>query len=298
MRPAATPAARLVVPLVAAVLVAGCGGPGDGGSPPVAASAEPTSSPTAEPTQSPTGAASPDPTDAPSSPEDPDSSPSIAAADAPCTAADSRLEPTVTDQASRVQEATADLDGDGADDRVVTYAIEGEDSAVFMLRVITAAEYVVEASLDQASPSAPVEPLGAATIGVDRDVVLVAEGAGASALLVSVWGFAEFDGAPCALVRLPTGDRSELIAVGGSMAAAGGLACRDVTDDGRSELVVTTAERTADDQWQWHEQAWSWTGSPELEPVAEHTGVVETQEELAPRLGLDCPGVQSGGDGS
>lgn len=274
-----------MLPLLLTLVAGGCTGAGDGAD-----------TPAASPTAAPTSTQSPSPSPSPAVGLSPTDEPAEAGG-APCTADDSRLEPGVPGQAERVEEVTADLDGDGAADRVVTYAVEGEDATTFHLRVVTDAGYVVEASLDAADAFAPVQPLGAARIGTDRDVVFVAEAASASAVLVSLWGLAETEGRPCALSRVATDDAEgdPLFRLGGSLAGGGGLACRDVDGDDGAELVVSSTTRTDDERWEWHEQALTWSGSGLLQPVGEDSGTVDSEEETAPYLGLDCDGVASPG---
>ncbi len=231
-----------------------------------------------------------DDSDAASAAEVEDDEPGVAV----CTSDDTQLSPGVPDAATRVEQASGDLTGDGIDDTVATYAIGEGDDAVFLLRVETATGYVVEASLDDAAAMAPVGPLGVADVGPAQGVAMVVEASGAAGVNVALWGLHDHGEGACALrpVTVPDHTVERTFGVGGTTGHASGLRCEDVSGDGGDELVVVTAER-ADDGYDWRETAWRWPGAGALEHVATDEGSVAELEELDGGLGLGCPGVEA-----
>lgn len=209
---------------------------------------------------------------------------------AACTGADSALEPGVPDQAERVEQATGDLTGDGNDDTIITYAV---GDGVFMLRFETASGYVVEASLDDASEVAPVQPLGAASIGGDREVAWVLESTGASGVNVGLWALHEQDDHPCALlpVTIPDHTADRTFSIGGTASGFSALACGDATGDGSSELRVLRAEAAGDDQFTYQTSAWSWDGAGALTFVTGDEGTVDDPAALDDGQWTHCDGV-------
>lgn len=266
--------------LAAALLAAGCTPGEDGG-------ASTTPRPTVTQAATPGG---PSPTTTPA-PAVGDGSPAATGA-SPCRVQATPSQAGAPDEAIRVEQVSGDLDGDGAADRLVTYAADSEDPT-FFLRVVTDAGYAAQAELDQASGFVDVRPLGVTGIGADRPVVFVLEGASASAQLVSLWALHDLPQQPCALRRVtpPGPDAPEIFRVGGSAGGIGGLACRDVAGTDATELVVTSATRAADSRWEWRERAWTWPGAGALAAVSQDAGIVETQQQAADYAGLDCPGV-------
>lgn len=218
----------------------------------------------------------------------------VAANEADCSDADTELGPGLPDVAESVEQTTGDLLGDGQPDQVTTYAIGSGDDAVYLLRVETSSGYVVEASLDDATSHAPVRPLGTASIGGTREVALVVETVGASAVNVGLWALHDFDEQPCALARVTIPDHTTepTFAVGGTVGHASGLSCGDADGDGASELVVVTAESEDGESYDWSESAWRWPGAGELAHVGEEAGT-ESPEELDARMGLNCPSVDA-----
>ncbi len=300
---------------VAALLLAGCGGGGDGSGAsigtPAAASAGPSSagvvaspsgtasSPTgadsstagpatstAGPATSTAGPATSTPTDAPATEQ--------AASDSPCPASASNLDPDLASNAQRVEEAVGDLDGDDRPDRLVTY--KQGDQGSFFFRVVLATGYVVEAPLDQASDMAPVKPLGATTIGADRQVAFVVEQAGASTANLSLWAMPDYPDQPCGLSRVTIADPTSptLFPVGGSAGAGSGLQCRDMDGDGATDLVVRSISAEGDDTYSWSEQGWHWPGQDALRGVGQADGTFhepDDHDEIGSFHSFDCPGV-------
>lgn len=224
---------------------------------------------------------------------EPGQPPTAADRQAPCTDADTQLDPELPDIAERVQQATADVTGDGQADQVITYAIITDQATTFMIRMVTASGYVVEASLDEAVEMAPVQPLGGAAIGSDREVVLVIESSGAAGPNVSLWALHELDDHPCALMRVTVPDHTAGVSfpVRGTIGSSSTLFCDDLNDDGNQELVVRTAEQQPDGGYEVASTGWNWPGHGELQLVTDQVFAVADQADLDGLLDFGCPGV-------
>ena len=305
--------ARRALPaaLAFAVLLSGCGdstastdvgSPTSAGATPTPATSTDTATPaTATASQPPSPI--PTPTTTPlADASRPASDAAAAAAASDCPADASNLEPTLPPDATRAEEATGDLDGDGQPDRLITYRAGGQ--AGFFLRVVLATGYVVDAPLDQASDITHVKPLGAVDLtgspatAPHRQVAFVVEQAGASTDNLSLWAMPDDPLEPCGLARVTLPDTSTptLFPVGGSSGAGSGLACRDVNGDGTTDLVVRSVSSSGDNRYDWSEHAWHWPGADALAPVAQDSGTFQTpgdRDKIDVFYTLDCDGVAS-----
>ncbi len=285
---------RALCALVAAALLAACGGTDDGTPPDDASSGG--ASPTASPSPS---------SPSPSSPSPSSLSPASPAAGTSSTAAAtaSGCEPRADDPpaevpngAEHVAEATGDLDGDGADDRLVTWSVTlGDGQVDHRLRVVTASGRVAEAALDRAGSMADVRPLGTVPVGDGVSGALVVEDVGASSEQVSLWGLHAFDDDPCSLGRLTVADDSYPVTfpVGATAATKVGLRCHEV--DGTPTLTVRTATVDPEDdrQFDWQSADLVWTGAGALQMVSRDTGTVAAAEVDGYGT-IACPGISLG----
>lgn len=251
-------------------------------------------SPSPSPSPGGTESATPDPPSPATSPDD-----AAASGGGPALECEQQLQMDEDPpEAERLEEASADLDGDGAEDRLLTFAFDDGSQTQFFLRVYTDAGFSTEVVLDEASALAPVRPLGGADIGAGRDVAFIQERVGASAAVVTLWGLHDLDAEPCALARVTVPDHTAGVGfpVGGSSGSGSGLVCRDVDGDGADDLVARSVQSVGDDTYESTFEAWSWPGAGALtfvggsdEPATYRHP--EDREEIEASYGLDCAGV-------
>lgn len=201
-------------------------------------------------------------------------------------------DPAIPGDATRVQEAVGDLDGDDVADVLTTYAVDdGAGGEAFSLHVRLGTGRTALHAL-QADSIADVRPLGAADIGAGRQVAFVVEQVGASTVGVALFGLHDFDTEPCELARVTIADPTvppQLPVYGGS-----GLQCRDVDDDGADELVARQVRQVDADTWEWAEQAYTWPGVGALRTALIDDGTYTSPEDdaaIAAVSALECPGV-------
>lgn len=288
---------RALCALVAAALLVGCGGTDDGTTQDDASSAGTSLTASSSPSPSPRPAGQPaSPSPASASPTAERPSPAAAATGAGCEPRADDPPAEVPNGAEHVAEASGDLDGDGADDRLVTWAVTlGDDQVDHRLRVVTASGRVAEAALDRAGPMADVRPLGTVPVGDGVSGALVVEDVGASSQQVSLWGLHAFDDDPCALGRLTVADDSYPVTfpVGATAATKAGLWCHEV--DGTPTLTVRTATVDPEDdrRFDWQSADLVWSGAGALQMVSRDSGTVSAAE--ADGYGtLACPGISLG----
>lgn len=196
----------------------------------------------------------------------------------------------------------ADLDGDGAEDRVVLYARRPtpdpreRDFVEVTLRGSLSAGGAVETGLRRVHDVRSVGILG----GTDAD------GAAGEELFVNVE-----NGASTEVMALFTLDDDELVEVEtvageefrfpvfGSVQHGDGAVCRDDDGDGELELVLLSARRTdpTGTEWEWEERTYEWRGKA-VELVDTRRGTVEGEDEhRPPRLDgywdLDCGDIEA-----
>lgn len=210
---------------------------------------------------------------------------------APCTGEDTMLSADLPAGAEHVQTATGDLTGDGQPDELITYAIDPGDSLIFTLRIVTDSGYIAERELEAAVDLYPVMPLGAASLGGDREVAFVLEGSGASGFGVSLFALHDWDDDPCALlpVTIPDHTAPRMFPIGGTVGQSSGLGCAEVGR--RAALTVTRAEQTTGGGYEWMRSTWHWNDQGALEFVDDEQATIAEGDDL-PGVGeLDCEGI-------
>lgn len=211
--------------------------------------------------------------------------------DSPCDADDTRLDAELPVDAERIEQTVGDLTGDGMQDEVITYAMSSGDATTYYLRVVTGSGYVVERQLEDASDLAPVQPLGAAALGGDREVAFVLESAGASGFNIALFGLHDLDDEPCPLLPVTIADHTvaRQFTIGGTVGASSGLGCAEV--GGTPALTVTQAERSSDGGYEWTRAAYHWPDAGELRFADDDVAAIPEGEDV-PGVGiLDCPGM-------
>ncbi|CAN5694400.1 hypothetical protein BH20ACT1_BH20ACT1_05290 [soil metagenome] len=252
---------------VAALLLVGCAGddPGD-----VAAS---TSSTTVDSTTSST--ALEDPTTSTSSTS---TVPGPGASG--CDSAEGPVPPT---GATDVSEVSADVDGDGAPDRVVAYR-EADGNRRVAVELAAGGTAAVDASESSIDGPAPLSVLGGVDLGGDGQTVLAVTSAGASVVVVGLFQFVE-----CALARvsLEGGQPAEL-PVGGGVTHGDGLACTD------ESLVRLSATSTDGETFSTTDTRYRVDGNTLVEIGAESATLTRGSDdaELERYSTIDCPGLE------
>lgn len=181
---------------------------------------ESTPTPVATPTPLPPPTPSPTPTATPEPPE------SVAAQ--PCAEglAGSPVESST---------ATADVDGDGAQDQVTVYGTgSASNPAPWRVRVDTAAGEAIDSPL-AVDPGVDAVPIGGADVDGDGagHEVFIAVGAGASTVIVAIYTLVG-----CELVQTTNGGAPIGFPIGGGVQNLGGLECVDTDGDGVTDAVV------------------------------------------------------------
>jgi len=180
------------------------------------------------------------------------------------TAAAACAETDVPADAQEVAEASADVDGDGADDAVRSYV-----AGAWHLHVELAAGGGADVEL-AVFTGGPVTVLGGADVDGDgADEIWAQTGSGASASIVGLARFAD-----CALqqVRFASGDPAEL-AVGGSVGSAAGLDC-DAAVDPEADLTAYSAMHREDGSYDVTATEYALEGSSLVPRGAPTTSVV------------------------
>jgi hypothetical protein len=185
--------------------------------------------------------------------------------------------------ASDVSEVRADVDGDGAPDRVVAYR-EADGNRRVAVELAGGGSAAIDASESSVDGPAPLSVLGGADLGGEGSTVVAVTGGGASVVVVGLFQFVE-----CALTRVSfeSGSAAEL-PVGGSVTHADGLACTGdrlvrlsaTSDDG--ETFAATATRYRVD------------GNTLVELGAEQTTLTRGVDdaEIERYYDIDCPGLE------
>ena len=191
-----------------------------------------TPTPVATPTPLPPPTPSPTPTPTPEPPE------SVAAE--PCSAG---LAGTPVASST----ASADIDGDGAQDQVTVYGTgSASDPAPWRVRVDTAAGEAIDSAL-AVDPGAAGIPIGGADVDGDgaTDELFIAVGSGASTVIVAIYTLVG-----CDLVQATNGGAPIGFPIGGSVQNLGGLECRDTDRNGVNNTITawlaTAVADTAD----------------------------------------------------
>ena len=264
--------ARAVVAIVAVVL-AGCSG-----SSPDVDGAAPTSS-TSSVSESTTSSAPETNTTSSTSADDgtsPETEPGTACAD---------NGPIPPAGATDVTEVAADVDGDGRDDRVVSYRVGGTGRVgVELASGGTAAVDASDAA--QLDGPAPLRVLGGADLDGDGETVLVTTSAGASVVVVGLFQFVE-----CSLSRVtsPSG-QTVALPVGGAITHGDGIACEN------GALVTRSALSSDGEAFVTKDTTFRIDGNTLVEVSAE-SGTLSRPGDAAALdryYTLDCPSLERG----
>ena len=210
---------------------------------------------------------------------------------APCRGDDTMLSADLPAEAEYVQAATGDLTGDGQPDELITYALDFGDAPIFYLRIATASGYIAERELEAAVDLYPVMPLGAASLGGDREVAFVLEGSGASGFGVSLFALHDWDDDPCALLPVTIADHTvpRMFPIGGTVGQSSGLGCGE--EGGVPALTVTNAQQSSDGGYDWTRFSYHWPDAGELQFAADEMAVIPEGDDI-PGVGeLDCAGM-------
>ncbi len=267
-----TPRRTAVLATVLAVVVAACAGDDPG-------SAVPTSTPsTATSSPSPSSSTSSRTADESGTPDRPTTSTSDSASPGggDCPTEDAVPPAGATD----VSEASADVDGDGAADRVLAYR-QGDGDRRVAVELAGGGTSSVDASQSSIDGPAALSVLGGVDLGGDGHTVLVITGGGASVVVVGLFQFVE-----CALsqVSLESGQPAEL-PVGGSVTHADGLECTDGT------LIRLSAVSADGEDFSTTETRYRVDGNTLIELGTE----AATQATLEARYStINCPGLERG----
>ena len=189
-----------------------------------------------------------------------------------------------------VTEVEADVDLDGAADRVLSYR-RADGSGQVAVELAAGGSAAVDAGAAGAIEGpAPLSVLGGAQLGGDGETVFVVTGAGASVVVVGLFQLVD-----CTLTPLtfPSGQTVEL-PVGGGVTHADGMACTD-GDDG-VHLVRRSATSTDGESFTATETGYRVEGSTLAEVRSERQSLDlgEDVSELGQYPTLDCPDLERG----
>lgn len=185
--------------------------------------------------------------------------------------------------AADVSEVSADVDGDGAPDRVVAYR-ESDGNRRVAVELAAGGTAAVDASESSIDGPAPLSVLGGVDLGGDGQTVLAITSAGASVVVVGLFQFVE-----CALARVSfeAGQPAEL-PVGGGVTHGDGLACTD------ESLVVLSATSADGETFTATETTYQVDGNTLVELGAESATLTRGGDdaELERYSTIDCPGLE------
>jgi hypothetical protein len=188
-----------------------------------------------------------------------------------------------------VSEVSADVDGDGQDDRVLSYRDAGGTGQVAV--GVAAGGSAVDAG-DAGGPE-PLYVLGGVALGGDGETVLAATGAGPP---VSVGGLFQFVECAITAVLLETGQPVE-VPVGGTVTQGDGIEC---TGGAGSVLLVRLRATSADGEtFTTDDVSYQIDGNTLLE-VRSDSETLRTpadSAEIQRHYTLDCPGLERSLDG-
>ncbi len=257
------PRTVLCIVVAALTMLAGCAGDGGDGEG------------AAESSSSTTGAASP--TSAPP----PSQTSSTTAGGTGCPGND----PVPPEGAEEVSEVSADVDGDGADDRVFAYR-RGDGTRRVGVDLAAGGTAAVDANAVAIEGPAPLSALGGVALGGDGETVFALTGAGASVVIVGLFQFVE-----CALARVvySSGEVAEL-PVSGAITHGDGIACTDET------LVRLSATSTDGETFTATKSSYNVDGNTLVEAGSETSTLTRAADDAAINdfYSLDCPALENG----
>jgi len=182
--------------------------------------------------------------------------------------------------ASRVTEATADVDGDGATDAVRAYLLSDD---YWHVQVALAAGGGGDLALTTFGESSVAALGGADVDGDGRDEIWARTGSGASATILGIVTFRE-----CVLARVTFegGDPAEL-PVGGSVGTASGAECGARVDP-TAHLTTYVASNTGGDQYEVTATEYSLEGSVLVKRGSTTTNASVGDELFGRATGFSC----------
>jgi hypothetical protein len=193
-------------------------------------------------------------------------------------------DPVPPDGADDVSQASVDVDGDGADDRVLAYRLDEGDRRV-AVELAAGGTAAVDASASEIDGPAPLSVLGGVQLGGDGETVFALTGAGASVVIVGLFQLVE-----CALARVmfPSGEDVQL-PVGGAITHGDGLACTDDT------LVRLSATSTDGETFTATETSYQVDGNTLMETNSETSTLTRATDDEAINAyyAIDCPALEN-----
>lgn len=178
---------------------------------------------------------------------------------------------------------SADVDGDGAADRVLAYR-RSDGARRVAVELAAGGTAAVDARASEIEGPAPLSVVGGVDLGGDGDTVLAVTGAGASVVVVGLFQLVECD---LARVSFPSGVDVEL-PLGGGITHGDGIACTDQT------LVRLSATSADGETFDAHQTTYRIDGSTLTEAGSETTTLTRATdgEEINRYYGIDCPALE------
>lgn len=190
--------------------------------------------------------------------------------------------------AENVSEVSADVDGDGADDRVLAYRHNGDRRVA--VELTGGGTDAVDANASEIVEPAPLSVLGGVALGGDGETVFAVTGAGASVVIVGLFQFVE-----CALTRVSfeSGQAVEL-PVSGAITHGDGLRCAPGGDG--PPLVRLSATSTDGESFTATETGYRVDGNILVEVDTQTTTLTRGADDKAINAYyiLDCPNLEHG----
>ncbi len=193
-------------------------------------------------------------------------------------------DPVPPEGAQEVSEVSADVDGDGADDRVFAYR-RADGMRRVGVELAAGGTAVVDANAVAIEGPAPLSALGGVALGGDGETVFALTGAGASVVIVGLFQFVE-----CALARVvySSGEDAEL-PVNGAITHGDGIACTDKT------LVRLSATSTDGETFTATKTSYHVDGNTLVEAGSETSTLTRAADDAAINdfYSLDCPALEN-----
>lgn len=186
--------------------------------------------------------------------------------------------------ATDVSEASADVDGDGTDDRVLAYRRSNGQRQV-AVALADGGTATVGASGGEIEGPAPLSALGGVALGGDGETVLAVTGAGASVVIVGLFQFVE-----CALARVASESGEDVaLPVSGAITHGDGIACDDQT------LVRRSATSTDGETFTATDTRYRVDGNTLVEVSSDTTTLTRAtdDEEINAYYTIDCPALDN-----
>lgn len=193
------------------------------------------------------------------------------------------------DGATDVSQVDADVDGDGADDRVAAYRGTDGDRRIGV-ELAAGGTAAVDAGAGQVEGPAPLSVLGGVDLSGDGETVVALTGAGASVIIVGLFQFVD-----CALARVSfqSGQAVEF-PVGGAITHGDGLRCAPGGDGPR--LVRLSATSTDGESFTATETGYRVDRNTLVEVDTQTTTLTRGSDDEAINAyyTLDCPHLERG----